>query len=154
MGQRSPMAAQRDPEEGRRGVLWTPKKDNGWRLVKLVGVTEWSRGNARRAIAAPAVRRKTRAPTFEDDTLKVLIHMWTLGRGAVRDVPGPASPHRGPAGGPSVSRVRSLTGSARRCVSRCPCVVAGQQLIPRRFSRQQHTHGIETRERRQPALLR
>ncbi len=76
------------------------KKDRGRVLDELVAVAGWSRANARRAIATPAVRRKTRAPTFGDDTLKVLVDMCTLGRGAVREVPGADhGPHLGSAGG-------------------------------------------------------
>ncbi|MBA3432153.1 MAG: transposase family protein [Actinobacteria bacterium] len=62
------------------------KKDKGRMLDELVGVTGWSRANARRAISAAGKRkgsaraavRKPRAPTYGYDTLKVLIHVWTL----------------------------------------------------------------------------
>ena len=55
-------------------------------LDELVGVTGWSRANARRAITAAGKRkgparaavRKPRAPTYGYDTLKVLIEVWTL----------------------------------------------------------------------------
>lgn len=63
-----------------------PKKQKGHLLDELVGVTGWSRANARRAITtagrskgrAGAVVRKRRAPTYGYDTLKVLIEVWTL----------------------------------------------------------------------------
>ena len=62
------------------------KKDKGRMLDELVGVTGWSRANARRAITAAGKRkgparaavRKPRAPTYGYDTLKVLIEVWTL----------------------------------------------------------------------------
>ncbi len=69
-----------------RGYALASKKDKGRLLDELVGVTGWSRANARRAIAAAgkrkgaarAVARKPRAPTYGYDTLKVLIEVWTL----------------------------------------------------------------------------
>lgn len=69
-----------------RGYASAAKKDKGRLLDELVGVTGWSRANARRAIAAASrrkgaagsVARKQRAPTYGYDTLKVLIEVWTL----------------------------------------------------------------------------
>ena len=61
-------------------------KDMGRMLDELVAVTDWSRANARRAIApaakrrgpARAVQRKPRGAHVRVDTLKVLIQVWTL----------------------------------------------------------------------------
>ncbi len=69
-----------------RAYASATKKDKGGMLDELVGVTGWSRANARRAIAAAGLRkgtakavvRKPRAPTYGYDTLKVLIVVWTL----------------------------------------------------------------------------
>lgn len=69
-----------------RGYALASKKDKGRLLDELVGVTGWSRANARRAIAvvgkrtgsAKSVVCKQRAPTYGYDTLKVLIEVWTL----------------------------------------------------------------------------
>lgn len=69
-----------------RAYASAAKKDKGRMLDELVGVTGWSRANARRSIAAAgkrkgsarAVARKPRAPTYGYDTLKVLIEIWTL----------------------------------------------------------------------------
>lgn len=69
-----------------RSYAAAAKKDKGRMLDELVGVTGWSRANARRAIvaagkrrgAARTVVRKPRAPTYGYDTLKVLIEVWTL----------------------------------------------------------------------------
>ncbi len=62
------------------------KKERGRMLDELVGVSGWSRANARRAIAAAskrrgparAVVRKPRAAIYGYDTLKVLIQVWTV----------------------------------------------------------------------------
>ncbi len=69
-----------------RAYASAAKKDKGRMLDELVGVTGWSRANARRAIATASKRkgparaavRKPRAPTYGYDTLKVLIEVWTL----------------------------------------------------------------------------
>ena len=62
------------------------KKGKGRVLDEVVGVTGWSRANARRAITGAAkregpdrsVRRKPRARMYGYDTLMVLIEVWTL----------------------------------------------------------------------------
>jgi hypothetical protein len=62
------------------------KKAKGRLLDELVGVTGWSRDNARRAIRnasrrrgpARAVRGKPRGRGYSYDALKVLIEVWTL----------------------------------------------------------------------------
>lgn len=65
-----------------------PKKDKGHVLDQVVEVTGWSRGNARRRLAAAAKRRpgagrqvakgprKPRKPKYSYDTLKVLQKVW------------------------------------------------------------------------------
>jgi len=81
------MAARREiTKKYARTYAAAAKSDKGRMLDELVGVTGWSRANARRAIAAAgkrkgsakAVARKPRAPTYGYDTLKVLIAVWTL----------------------------------------------------------------------------
>jgi transposase InsO family protein len=60
------------------------KKDKGRILDELVGVTDWSRANARRALStalkrkgpAKPVKRQPRPRTYGYDTLKVLIEVW------------------------------------------------------------------------------
>lgn len=68
-----------------RAYASATKSDKGRILDELVGVTGWSRANARRAIAAADQRKgsakavaRRRAPTYGYDTLKVLIAVWTL----------------------------------------------------------------------------
>jgi len=87
MGQGLSMAARHEvTKKYAREYAGSAKKDKGRMLDELVGVTGWSRANARRAIAtagkrrgrAGSVRRKQRAPTYGYDTLKVLIEVWTL----------------------------------------------------------------------------
>lgn len=87
MGQWLSMAARKEITMKYAGQYASAaKKDKGRMLDELVGVTGWSRANARRAISAAGKRkgsaraavRKPRAPTYGYDTLKVLIHVWTL----------------------------------------------------------------------------
>jgi len=87
MGQRLSMAARKEiTKRYARQYASAAKKDKGRMLDELVGVTGWSRANARRAITAAGKRkgparaavRKPRAPTYGYDTLKVLIEVWTL----------------------------------------------------------------------------
>lgn len=87
MGQRLSMAARKEiTKKYARQYASAAKKDKGRMLDELVGVTGWSRANARRAITAAgkrrgparAVKRKPRTPTYGYDTLKVLIEVWTL----------------------------------------------------------------------------
>lgn len=87
MGHGLSMASRREiTKKYARAYASAAKLDKGRLLDELVGVTGWSRANARRAIAAAgkrkgsakAVVRKPRAPTYGYDTLKVLIEVWTL----------------------------------------------------------------------------
>jgi len=87
MGQRLSMAARKEiTKKYARAYAAAAKKDKGRMLDELVGVTGWSRANARRAVpaagarkgSARAVVRKPRAPVYGYDTLKVLIEIWTL----------------------------------------------------------------------------
>lgn len=70
-----------------------PKKDQGQILDQAVGVTGWSRDNARRRVTAAAKRspgsdcsiakrlRKPRTPKYSYDTLKVLQKVWAASGG-------------------------------------------------------------------------
>src|SRR5665811_572384 len=69
------------------------KKDKGRILDEVVGVTRWSRDNARRRLAAAAKRppgggrqaakksRKPRSPKYSYDTVKVLQRVWAASGG-------------------------------------------------------------------------
>lgn len=81
------MAARREiTKKYARAYASTSKLEKGRLLDELVGVSGWSRPNARRAIAAAGNRRgaarsvvrKPRAPIYGYDTRKVLIEVWTL----------------------------------------------------------------------------
>ena len=87
MGQRLSMATRKEiTKKYARAYASATRKEKGRLLDELVGVTGWSRANARRSIAvaakrkgsARAVVRKQRSPTYGYDTLKVLIHVWAL----------------------------------------------------------------------------
>ncbi len=87
MGQRLSMATRKEiTKKYAREYVSATRKEKGRLLDELVGVTGWSRANARRSIAvaakrkgsARAVVRKPRSPTYGYDALKVLIHVWTL----------------------------------------------------------------------------
>src|SRR5680860_4406 len=69
------------------------KKDKGRILGEVVGVTRWSRDNARRRLTAAAKRppgggrqvakkpRKPRSPKYSYDTVKVLQRVWAASGG-------------------------------------------------------------------------
>jgi len=87
MGQGLSMAARHEiTKKYAREYAGAAKKERGRMLDELVGVSGWSRANARRAIAAAskrrgparAVVRKPRAAIYGYDTLKVLIQVWTV----------------------------------------------------------------------------
>jgi len=87
MGQGLSMATRHEvTKKYAREYAAAAKKDKGRMLDVLVGLTGWSRANARRAVAAAgrrcgsarSVHRKPRAPIYGYDTRKVLIEVWTL----------------------------------------------------------------------------
>lgn len=69
------------------------KEDKGWILDEVVGVTGWSRDNARRRLTGAAKRRpgcgrqvakqgrKPRSPKYSYDTIKVLQKVWAASGG-------------------------------------------------------------------------
>jgi len=87
MGQGLSMATRKEiTKKYARAYGSAARKEEGRLLDELVGVTGWSRANARRSIAvaakrkgsARAVVRQQRSLTYGYDTLKVLIHVWAL----------------------------------------------------------------------------
>ncbi len=98
------------------------KKDKGRMLDELVGVTGWSRTNARRAIttaskckgAARAAARKPPAPVYGYDTLKVLIEVWTL-------IGEPCGKYLAPIMATTLAQLECGTpGPRHECGLRCP----------------------------------
>src|SRR5690625_3563335 len=85
-----------------RAYAKAAKKDKGRILDEAVGVTGWSRDNARRRLTAAASRspgsgrqvakrpRKQRSPKYSYDALKVLQKVWAASGGQV----GSTSPSR------------------------------------------------------------